>query len=251
MTSKISRFSAAAIAILALTAGTAAVADANVYVAHGVPGAEVSVFVNDGLLLGGETPFTFGTITAEPTTVPAGTYNVKVCAFGTSPGEANCPLIEADVALADGETSTLVANLTATGGLTLSKFGNDLRATYPRGARIGVRHAAAAPAVDVVLSGVNRFEEISVNFGLNNGAGAATEAPAAPVRATINAAGTSGPAVPPSPLDLTLESGKVYYAYAVGSLADGNFTVLLQVLDAEEQNRFNFFQRLRNLRGRF
>jgi hypothetical protein len=243
--------SAAVIASFGLTASNAQ-ATADIYVAHGVPGVDVTVFVNDAPAIGVDQPFTFGTITGEPASLEAGSYNIKVCAFGTDVGEEGCPVIEKEFAIADGETSTIVAHLTEEGGLALSKFGNDLRGTYVRGARLGVRHVAAAPAVDVAVGYTERFENASARLGLNNGAGASSDLPAGPVNVAIVPAGTEGPTVAPTPLELTLEPQQVYFAYAVGSLADGSFTILLQVLEPNEEAvpASDFSDRLRNLRRR-
>ena len=56
-----------------------------------------------------------------------------------------------------GENTTVVAHLTEQGTPTLTKFINDVRGLGDGSARVAVRHAAAAPAVNVLLKQRHRL----------------------------------------------------------------------------------------------
>ncbi len=245
---KMLSWSLMACAALFVMAGPA-MADANVWVAHGIPEAVVDVYVNgEGPVLEG---FTYTSIEG-PLSLPAGTYQVDIYGTGTGPGSAD-PVLSGEVSLVDGQNTTLVAHLMAGGGLALTPFGLDLSGLPRFGSRLGVRHAADAPPVDVVASTRLGFRDTEVIFGVSNPAGASTNVAPGSYSAFLALPGSKDPVV--GPIDLLLERQKVYYAYAVGSLADGNFQILLQVLEPEDELGNGDDARLRDtirrLRSRF
>lgn len=203
-------------------------ADANVYAVHGVPGAVVDVCVNGNVAIPG---FTFTTI-AGPLTVPAGMYEVK--AVGASAGCDSSALIPPLTAnLSDGDNVSIVAHLSADGqSLTLTPFFNDLTAIPSQGlppaaapsSRLAVRHTAAAPTVSVVANGRRVFT-------LSNAAESQADVPTHGYAVWL--ALPDGRSLKPvfGPLNLNLQPAKNHIAYAVGSISNGTFTVLLQVLD--------------------
>jgi hypothetical protein len=119
---------------------------------------------------------------------------------------------------------TAVAHLDETGTPTLTVFENDI-STLPAGqGRLVVRHAAAAPAVDVLAGGEAVFS------GLANGGGSAAALPAGTVSATVVPAATTEPVVI-GPADLAVEEGSALVVYAVGSLDDASIDVITETID--------------------
>lgn len=157
-----------ALAIALTTVGSAfansnsSSSNASVYVIHGINGRDlglpasslpVDVSVNGGCALKG---FTFGQIVG-PLSLPAGTYAIAISLANASNPCSNAVVISANVPFTAGESSTVIAHLSAAGAPTASKFVNDLSNPGFLKGRVSVRHTAAAPAVDV-----------KVNFGLRN-----------------------------------------------------------------------------------
>jgi hypothetical protein len=124
-----------------------------------------------------------------------------------------------------GESATAVAHLTEQGTPTLTKFVNDLRPTAdPKKKRFVVRHAAAAPPVDINIWGGKRVVTLS---DIRNGEQRAAEDFRRHVSVVVNPFGESR--VGPIPVDLP--TGRKTIVYAVGSLKNGTFKPLVQVLD--------------------
>src|SRR6478609_5463592 len=112
---------------LTLAPGAHAADDATVSVLHAIPGAVVDVYANGQPLL---TDFKPGTLT-DPMAVPAG---------------ANI---------------TVVAHLSASGKPALTPYVNDTSPIAAGQTRLTVRHAAAAPAVDVRAGGTPVFTDLA------------------------------------------------------------------------------------------
>jgi hypothetical protein len=225
---------AAAVVLPAATAGAAEPGDeatpSTVTVVHGIPGADlgldpalpVDVLVNGSVCA--VTDLRFGDVSAR-LELPAGTYDVEVkLSDGSCGGET---AFGADgIELDGGVNATVVANLDAGGGPTLSVFLNDLSPTEPFQARVAVHHNAAAPAVDVSLTSTyeGRWSYPFVSLeGVTNGQQGAADTWVGPYDADIAPAG--GDPVFSAPL--TLEGGVAYAVYAVGSLANGTFTLIV------------------------
>lgn len=189
---------------------------ATVSVLHGVPGATVDVYANGDELLKDFAP---GTLT-DPQQLPAGEYDLKVVAAGAgADGEA---VIEAnDVTVPAGANITVVAHLKADGTPVLTPFVNDTAASA-EGARLTVRHVAAAPEVDVRAGGS------AVVSGLANPEEAKLDIAAGTVSADVVAAGTD--TVVLDPADVTLTEGNNTIVYAWGSLDDENLALAVQTV---------------------
>jgi hypothetical protein len=243
------KFTITLILVLVLSAFSVAIVSAQdepatVYVGHGIPGAArglpnelpVDVLVNDTLcLLEG---FEFGAF-AGPVFLDAGTYNIKILLAAEVPCTGPA-VIEADVPFAAGETSTVIAHLTADGspgagdllglGITASKFVNDVSPAVAGHTRLTVRHVAQAPAVDIALyRGWERGRMVGLIPGLENPnqAGPLDIRPGG-YEAVITASGTD---VEVLGLEVELNPHKSYLVYAVGGLDPNTFTVLVQVLE--------------------
>lgn len=121
-------------------------APATVGVFHGIPKTPVDVYVGDEKVLDDFQPGTFG----GPLQLAAGRYLVRVTAANaTSPAH---PLLKERFHFSSGKNYSVIAHLTQKGKPALTKYDNDLRAAKNGGARVVVRHVAAAPAVQVLVN---------------------------------------------------------------------------------------------------
>jgi hypothetical protein len=145
------------------------IATGTVSVVHGVPGLTVDVYLNGELAIPGFEP---GAI-AGPLDLPATDYEIVIVAEGGDPSQ---PVISGSASLPAGANVSIVAHLTADGAPTLSVFVNDMTSLAAGEARVGVRHVAAAPAVDLVLNqGGGSFVAVG---DVSNSQGATLDVPA-------------------------------------------------------------------------
>lgn len=225
----------AAAALVAILPATASAQNVSLRVVHGIPGGDVSpdldpelpvdVMVNDAVcLLSG---FTFGEV-AGPFTIPGGTYNVKVSLANTLSPCSEDAVIEADVPLEAGSNVSIVAHLDANGAPTAGVFTNDVSRPADGSARLIAHHVAAAPTVDLLVPG--RFSSmpfLSVP-GVSNTPGMNQAA------AEINSQASVISILPPGGTEplffrvVSLKPGVTYTAYAVGSLTNGTFTLIVE-----------------------
>ena len=217
---KIKRLIAAiALAIAGLFAAALpahAAGDATVSVLHGIPGATVDVYANGSELLKDFAP---GTLT-KPMMLPAGTYDLKVVKAGA--GKDGAAIVEAKgVVVPAGANITVVAHLSASGAPMLTPFVNDTSASS-KGARLTVRHVAAAPAVDV------RANKGVVFSNLVNPKEAKTDIAPMTVSADVVLHGTSTVVI--GPASLKIASGMNTIVYAWGSAQDENLMLAVQTV---------------------
>ncbi|WP_350278820.1 DUF4397 domain-containing protein [Kribbella sp. HUAS MG21] len=204
-------------AAVASSASAKETADATVSVLHAVPGPTVDVYANGKELLADFKP---GTLT-DPVKLPAGTYDLKVTAAGAGAGGA--AVIQAnDVKVPGGANITVVAHLNPAGKPVLTPYVNDTSKLAAGKARITVRHAAAAPAVDVRAGGEPVFENLA------NPKEAKADLPAGTVKADVVLAGTSTVAI--GPADVNLKEGTNTIVYAWGSAAGKNLKLAVQTI---------------------
>jgi len=220
---------------LAIAPAQVSAQTASVRVVHGIPGRDVSpaldpalpvdVLVADSIcLLSG---FSFGDI-AGPFTLPEGSFNVKVSLANTLEPCSGDPVIDADVPFEAGENASIVAHLTDGGAPTASKFLNDVSAPADSNARIIAHHVANAPVVDLLVRGGFPSNTLLLVPGVGNIPGAnqaAAELRGTQAQLSILPAGTN------DSVFLRIfqaRPGQVYTAYAVGSLANGTFTVIVE-----------------------
>jgi len=195
----------------------------DVRVIHGIPGLNVDVYVNGGLLLGGFTPKTV----AGPLELVAGSYDIDVFAAVASPPAAiadrgDAAAIDITATVPENADIDLVAHLDAAGTPTITPFVNDT-SLVPGGinARVSVRHAAAAPAVDIVAAGA----PVAGLTNLTNGNAADVVLPAGSYPTGIAAAGSTD-VLAPAPVNLV--PGRSTIVYAIGDLAGGSFDLLVR-----------------------
>jgi hypothetical protein len=215
---------AGAVTMLAL-GGTAALgaapayakANSQVTVVHGIPGQAVDVYVNGKKTVPDFQP---GKV-AGPLSLPAGEYDIALTKPGDAIGSALLKVDNAEVP--GGANISLVAHLTADGKPALTPFVNDTAKLAAGQARLIVRHAAAAPAVDIRAGGKPVFE------GVTNGKEGKADLPAGDVSADVVLAGSDTRVL--GPADLNLKEGTATIVYAVGSADDKTLDIVSQTID--------------------
>ena len=221
------KITATTTAALLAGAGTAALAtpamadehEATVSVLHAVPGLTVDVYVN-----GEETvpDFEPGTLT-DPLMLPEGSYDVAVYADGDDPESAEPAISAEGLEVPAGANITLAAHLAEDGTPMLSAFVNDTSTLDAGQARLTVRHAAAAPAVDVRAGGSPVIE------GLTNPNEEVLNLDAGTVSADVVLAGTEDVVIGPADLDLAEGTNTIVYAW--GSAEEGTLDLAVQTID--------------------
>jgi hypothetical protein len=204
---------------VAATLGSApayAKANSQVTVVHGIPGQPVDVYVNGKKTIPDFQP---GKV-AGPLSLPAGEYDIAL----TKPGDAiGSALLKVDNAEVPGDANiSLVAHLTADGKPALTPFANDTAKLGAGKARLIVRHAAAAPAVDIRAGGKPVFE------GVTNGKEGKADLDAGTVSADVVLAGSDTRVL--GPADLDLKEGTATIVYAVGSAEDKTLDIVAQTI---------------------
>ncbi|MGB5758790.1 MAG: DUF4397 domain-containing protein, partial [Acidimicrobiales bacterium] len=192
--------------------------EAAIQVLHGIPGAEVDVYVDGEALAPG---FTVGTI-AGPADLSPGSHDIEIyAASDTAPASAtdrsDDPLISETVTIGDAP-ATIVAYLDGEGNPTISTFVEDFETLEPATGRIELRHLAAAPAVQATIDGV-------AAGGLLEPGETATAVLAAGEH-TIEAATADG--TPVKSATITLADGELADISIIGAVEDGTIDVVVQ-----------------------
>jgi hypothetical protein len=223
-------------AVLAAVAAAPASA-ATLYVGHGIDGRDLGLpeglpvdicLVDSPLGLPSPTELfsgvEFGAFAAVPVpNLPGGRYvEVRLASSGNCDGAV---AIAASMFLAFNENATAFAHLNEQGIPTLTKFTNDVRPLGPGQTRIYARHAAAFGNVNVYLRSGKKTALIR---DLENPDQEGANLPAGTWYVSIYPSGSWHK--PAFSANLPLEAGTAYFAYAVGSPANGTFTVLPQAI---------------------
>ena len=228
--------STGSLTLLATTLENAPSATADVFVVHGIPGADlgldpalpVDVSVNGACALPG---FTFGEIVG-PLDLPEGSYDIAIGLANDASPCSEAPVIEANgLELVADESYSIVAHLTEDGAPTATAFANDTFANRYY-ANVNVFHTAAAPRVDVKFQRSNWRYWNRFLRDVGNGEAGSTLLFRGGWDTSIRAAGTSTTVFGPAELDL--ERRTAYLVYAVGSLTNNTFTVLIATTEGEE-----------------
>ena len=188
--------------------------DATIMLAHGIPDTDVDVVVDGDIVIPN---YSFGSM--EDLSAFAGQTlpNLTVNLAGTD----TVALDLGDFAVPASGNYTVVAHLDADGNPTASVFENDTSTIAAGAGRLVIRHTAAAPEVDILANGSAAFTSVP------NGAEGQVDLAAGTISAEVVPAGATEPVVI-GPADLPITEGASLIVYAVGSLADGNLTVLTQ-----------------------
>jgi hypothetical protein len=214
---------AAIMAVPAMAAADNHEDEAKVRVGHFSPDAPaVDVYANGGAILS-DVPFG---VLSEYLEVPAGTYIIEVVAAGADPADgAVIGPVELDFAA--GTMTTVAATN------TLENIEAQVIADAPMPedgiAEVRVIHFSAdAPGVDIALDG---GDVVVPNLEYPNATAEYLDLPEGEYDLEIRVAGTEDVAFDIDPLDLA--GGNSFSVFAIGSLADGSFTVL-PALDASQ-----------------
>lgn len=201
----------------------AAADDARVRVLHASPDAPaVDIYVNDAIV-DGWSNVPFATI-SDYVSVPAGEYNIKVYATGTT----SDPVIDADVTL-DAGMSYTVAAINPLASIEPAVFADEPDLDYDNALVRVVHLSPDAPAVDVAPDGADpvvsnlEFPDATDYLAL----------PAGTYDLEVRLAGESTVALQLDPLDL--QAGRAYSVFAIGSAAQqavgGNSLSALMAVD--------------------
>ncbi len=182
-------------------------------VVHGIPGlpAPVTVRANSSNLFA----FDFREVRG-PLVVNPGAYTFDVVLNGA-------PVLSRNDQLSRGDDVTLVAHLDAAASPVLSAFVNDTTPTAAGSARVAVRHLAAAPAVDVVVT--NQGSVLATIPNLSNGQEVVTSLPIGNFEVSLRAAGTTTTVF--GPVNFRPQQNLLYEFIAVGDFSANTFGVEL------------------------
>ncbi len=187
---------------------------ARIHLIHGIPATDVDVDAGGAEVFA---DFKYGETKDLSALAGQTLTDLKVLAAGTE----TVAIDAGDVALPATGNYTIIAHLTADGTPALAVFENDVSALAAGEGRLVVRHAAAAPAVDVKANGAVAFANVV------NGKEGSADLPAGTVSAEVVPAGASEPVVI-GPADLSVKAGESLIVYAVGSLDAGTLGVLTE-----------------------
>jgi len=191
--------------------------DATIMLLHGIPDTDVDVVAGGEVAIAG---FAFGDM--EDLSALAGTTlpGVQVVLAGTE----DVAIDIGDLALPDSGNTTIVAHLDAEGTPAVAVFTNDTSEIAAGEGRLTVRHAAAAPEVDILANGEVAFAAVP------NGAEGVVDLPAGTITAEVVPAGATEPVVI-GPAELPIAEGTSLIVYAVGSLEGETLQVLTQSIE--------------------
>jgi hypothetical protein len=227
---------AIAAAYLAFTPASIASANGNgtLNVVHGIPGAVVDVCAS-GDATGNEFARViegFEYTDIETLDLPEGDYDATVVAAGADCNPDEAILSASGLFLPAGANVSVVAHLDANGVPALTVGVNDTsEGNRRRTSRLTAYHVAEAPAVDIragkLIPYWNLFQ------GVENGQSADLDLwPGRYKLAIVPEDGRIRDAVATD--RVRLQKGTNTVLYAVGSLNDGSFTVIAQIIELEE-----------------
>ena len=200
--------------VLLPTAALGAQDSVRVHLIHGIPDTDVDVAAGGAVVIPG---FSFGDTQDLSALAGETLEGLQVKAAGTD----TVAIDAGDVDLPAEGNFTVIAHLDADGTPALAVFENDTSTIEAGNGRLVVRHAAAAPEVDVLANGDVAFAAVP------NGAEGQADLPAGTISASVVPAGETEPVVI-GPADLPIAEGESLIVYAVGSLGDETLTVLTE-----------------------
>jgi hypothetical protein len=206
---------------------------ANVYVIHGIPGADlgldpelpVDISVNGACAI---TAFKFKEI-AGPLPFEPGVYNIAISVANAENPCSNDPVIEAEVLIRPGENTTIIAHLTEDANITASKLVNDVSPTQNQKGRVMIHHLAAAPIVDAEFNKQDAGKAPIMNKAGNfiNGDRASFEVKNGKWSLILSPWNT-GTVVFKNLLNVKIN--RLYLVYAVGNISTGTFTLIKMII---------------------
>lgn len=212
----------AAAVTVGLTAGTAAAAEpettstwlkSDLTIVHGIPNLPVDVWINNAKIAD-NVEFT----AVAPLQVRSGWVKVE---FRNA--DSTQTLLKTGLLAAPKQSYSVVAHLRANGTPRTSIYWNNTLAAGSGNGRVTVRHDAAAPAVDIFANNAKIMRNLANPFERSRVVPGGTYTVKVAAAADNNVVAWSG--------ELPIAAGKLTIVYAVGDLAKGSFTPLVQVLD--------------------
>lgn len=197
---------------------------ARVFIIHGIPGVNVDVYAG---LAGSAIPATPTVANFQPkqivdVTAGPATVDIRIFAAGANPQTATPVIAVLGAAIPGPGEISILAHLDNSGAPTATIYRNDNSAPLPGAARVSVRHAAQAPAVQLAAGGVPKLALTNPYFG-------DLEVPAGVAIPLQLQAPFTGSAITPA-ASLTFSAGLRYFVYAIGSVAGGTFDFIIQVV---------------------
>jgi hypothetical protein len=189
-------------------------APASVTLVHGVRGLIADVYLDGALALPAFEPER----TTDALSIPAGPHTVDVRTAGAAADSA--PVVSASVDLPPGGQFSAVVHLAQDGSPTVTLYPDEATAVAAGNARVIVRHAAAAPPIDVNLDG----SQVAAALPNTGQANTDTAPGSHTVEVALGGAGT--PALPPE--DVPTTEGASTVLYLVGSANDNSLVWLAQ-----------------------
>lgn len=207
--------------LMAVATVGSAEAASRIFVIHGIPGVTVDVYASAAGAPIPPTPTIPGFEPKQIVDVQAGpgTFDIRIYVQGADPQTAT-PVIEVlGAAIPDNVELSILAHLDASAAPTATVYQNDNSPVQAGWARVSVRHAADAPAVQ--LGGVPKLALTNPYFG-------DLEVPATTIPLQLQVPFEGTPITPVAPL--AFASGTRYFVYAIGSVAGGTFDFILQAV---------------------
>lgn len=209
---------------LTLLVSASAAEAARVFIIHGIPGVPVDVYAT---LAGAPIPATPTIAAFQPKSIvdltagPA-TVDIRIFAAGANPQTASPVIAVLGAAVPGPGEISILAHLDGAGAPTATIYRNDNSAPLPGAARVSVRHAAQAPAVQLAAGGVPKLALTNPYFGdLEVPAGVSI-----PLQLQVP---FSGAAITPT-VPLAFNAGVRYFVYAIGSVSGGTFDFIVQAV---------------------
>jgi len=205
--------------------GATAEAATRLFIIHGIPGVNVDVYAGLAGSPIGATPTIPGFQPKQIVDLTVGgalSADIRIFVTGANPQTATPVIAVLGAAIPDNVELSILAHLDANGNPTATVYQNDRSTPAPGMARVSVRHAAQAPAVQLVAGGVPKLALSNPYFG-------DLEVPAnttIPLQLQVPFAGTPITGVAP----LSFQSGRRYFVYAIGSVSGGTFDFIVQAV---------------------
>ena len=186
--------------------GPIAASEAGIQLLHGVPGAEVDVYVNGTAIATG---FEAGTI-AGPIAMAPGDYEVALYASTDLPpadmADRSDEALFTQMVPVGGSAASVVAHLDADGDIAISPFLEQLSAVDPGQGRLMIRHLMAAGDAEATVNG-------EVVGSLAPGEEAAVEVDAGPIEVEI--VGSDGSVL--ASASIAIDDGELVALSAIGA----------------------------------
>ena len=183
----------------------------------------MDVSVDDACVL---QSFEFGDIVG-PLAIPDGVYDIQVRVAGEAdPCSGPLAIDVVDLPLEGGESATIIAHLDTSGAPTASKYVNDVSEIARNEGRLTVAHTANAPAVDLTLADKRGRLIANLTDVKNNAQGGPFDLRARIYEAAIFPVGAEEPVF--GPADLGIKPRHLTNVFAVGSVENGTFSLLIQ-----------------------